>query len=52
MGLVAMWKLGCPVLQGVDISDELHGMVERERILGRESDEKNGTKEKGKIRNS
>lgn len=34
------------------VRGEHHGMVDRERVLGRENDEKIGTKETGKIRKS
>lgn len=40
-------EIGCLVLQGVNIPSERHGMGDRERGLGRESDEKVGPKRKG-----
>lgn len=51
-GLVAMGKLGCPVLRGVDISGEHHGMGDKERVLGRESDARIRQKRKGRSETS
>ena len=48
MWLVAMGEIEVPS----PARGEHHGMVDRERVLGRESSEKKWTKEKGKIRNS
>lgn len=45
--LAAMGKLRRSILQGVNIPCERHGMWDRERGLGRESDEKVGPKRKG-----